>query len=176
MSTTEWLTIIAIIIGPIAAVSITLWRDHRNEVKRRRTEILASLMRTRADRLSGEHVGALNLVQLEFHGRQSIIDAYTQYIERLNMPLPPVSEQAYFFKQREARFLELLTTIATDLNYKFDKKDLESLSYTPPVWHNDEVVQRGNMLLLSQLLRGESFLRVKSESPQEHDRFPPPPE
>ena len=79
-------------------------------------------------------------------------------------------------KEREARFLNLLATIATDLKYKFDKKDLERLSYTPQGWHNDEVVQRGNMLLLSQLLRGESFLRVKSESPQEHDRFPPPPE
>ena len=176
MSTNEWLTIIAIITGPLAAVSITIWRDHRNEVKRRRTEILAVLMRTRVARLSGEHVGALNLVQLEFHGRQSIIDAYTQYIKHLNMPLPPVSEQDYFFKQREVRFLELLTTIATELNYKFDKKDLESLSYTPQVWHDDEWTQRGNMSLLSQLLRGERFLRVKSESHQEHDPFPPPPE
>lgn len=176
MSGNEWLTIIAIITGPIAAVSITLWRDHRNEVKRRRIEILASLMRTRSVRLSGEHVGALNLVQLEFHGRRSIIDAYTQYIEHLNKPLPPVGEQNYFFEQREARFLELLTMIATDLNYKFDKKDLERLSYTPQGWHNDEGVQRGNMLLLSQLLRGERALRVKSESLQEHDPFPPPPE
>lgn len=176
MSANEWLTIIAIITGPIVAVSITLWRDRRNEVRRRRTEILASLMRTRAVRLSGEHVGALNLVQLEFHGRQSIIDAYTQYIEHLNKPLPPVGEQKYFFEEREARFLNLLTTIATDLKYKFDKKDLERLSYTPQGWHDDEGVQRGNMLLLSQLLRGERFLRVKSESLQEHDPFPPPPE
>ncbi|MDE0406147.1 MAG: hypothetical protein OXI53_12650 [Nitrospira sp.] len=60
MSTNEWLTIIAIITGPIVAVSITLWRDRRNEVRRRRTEILASLMRTRAVRLSGEHVGVLH--------------------------------------------------------------------------------------------------------------------
>ena len=175
MSVNEWLTIIAIIIGPIAAVSITLWRDQRNEVRRRRTEILTSLMRTRSARLSSEHVGALNLVQLEFHGRKSIIDAYKPYIEHLSTPLPPVGEQDHFFQKRGSCFLELLTTIATDLNYKFDKKDLESLSYAPQAWHDYEGLQRENMWLLSQLLKGERPLRVTTEIPQEYNPFPPPP-
>ena len=176
MSANEWPTIVAIVVGPVAAVLITLWRDRRNERKRRRTEILASLMGTRSARLSREHVGALNIVQLEFHGRKSIIEAYKQYIEHLRTPLPPVDQQEHFFEQREARFLELLTAIANDLNYKFDKKDLESLSYTPQGWHDDEWIQRGNMLLLAQLLRGERSLRVKNESPQERNPYPPPPE
>ena len=175
MSPVEWLTLIAIIVGPIAAVSITLWRDRRYEVRRRKREILASLMRTRSSRLSAEHVGALNLVQLEFHGSSAIIEAYKQYIEHLGTPLPAVDQQDSFFQQRETRFLDLLKAIAVDLGYKFDKKDLESLSYSPRGWHDYESMQRGNMLLLWQLLKGERALRVKNEITEEHGPFPPPP-
>lgn len=176
MSAVEWLTLAAIVVGPIAAVSITLWRDRRNEFGRRKREILASLMRTRSSRLSAEHVGALNLVQLEFHGREAIIDAYKQYIEHLGTPLPAVEQQDQFFQQRETRFLDLLNAIAIDLNYKFDKKDLESLSYSPRGWHDSESIQRDNMFLLWQLLRGERALQVRNEIIEERGPFPPPPE
>ena len=176
MSTNEWLTIIAIITGPIAAVLITLWRDHRNEAKRRRAEIFAVLIRTRKERLSIEHVRALNLIQLEFHGRQPIIAAYTRYIDHLNKPPLSEKEQASFDKQAQDLFWDLLATIATDLNYKFDKRDLERFSYMPQAWGDSEGLQRSNMVLLSELLRGKRSLRVKSESPQERDPFPPPPE
>ena len=176
MSSVEWLTIIAIVVGPIVAVSITLWRDRRNEVKRRKRDILASLMRTRSSRLSAEHVGALNLVQLEFHGRTAIIEAYQRYIEHLGTPLPAVDQQNQFFQQRETRFLHLLNAIAGGLGYEFDKKDLESLSYSPRGWHDSESIQHDNMLLLWQLLRGDRALRVRSETTEERGPFPPPPE
>lgn len=176
MSTVEWLTIIAIVVGPLSAVLITLWRDRRNGVRRRKREILASLMRTRSSRLSAEHVGALNLVQLEFHGTEAIITAYKQYIEHLGIPLPPVDQQDQFFEQRETRFLDLLNAIAADLSYKFDKKDLESLSYSPRGWHDSESIQRDNMLLLWQLLRGDRALHVRNETTEERGPFPPPPQ
>ncbi len=176
MSLVEWLTIVAIVVGPLAAVSITLWRDRRNEVTRRERDILASLMRTRSSRLSAEHVGALNLVQLEFHGRATIITAYKQYIEHLGTPLPPVDQQDQFFQQRETRFLDLLSAIAADLSYKFDKRDLESLSYSPRGWHDSESILRDNMWLLWQLLRGERALHVRNDTTEARGSFPPRPE
>ena len=111
----EILTIVAIIVGPIAAVLITRFLDRRNERKRRQNEILTSLMRTRATRLSAEHVGALNIIQLEFHEKEPIITAYQNYIEHLSVPLPPVDEQDHFLEQREGLFLILISEIAKHL-------------------------------------------------------------
>ena len=116
------------------------------------------------------------MVQLEFHGTAAIITAYKQYIEHLGTPLPPVDQQDQFFQHRETRFLDLLSAIAADLSYKFDKKDLESLSYSPRGWHDSESVQRDNMLLLWRLLRGDRALRVRSETTEERGPFPPPPQ
>ena len=173
---TGMLTIIAIIIGPIAAVVITLWWGSQNEKRRRKTEILASLMRTRATPLSDEHVGALNLVQLEFHNRVPIISAHKSYIEHLNRKLPPVDQQPTFAAERNNLLLELIAAIGLDLNYNLDKKDLEVLSYCPQAWQNDVWIQRENMRLLSRLLKGERSLHVSSMNPEQGDLFPPPPE
>ena len=176
MDWSDGVTIIAIITGPVAAVLITRWLDRKHDKRRRQNEVLMSLMRTRGARLSAEHVGALNIIQLEFHGRQSILAAYQRYIEHLGFPLPPVAEQQAFFAQREDRFLELIASIASDLNYQFDKRNLERLSYAPQAWGDDEWLQRGNMVLLRQLLAGDRPLRVTTDIPQEDDPFPPPPE
>lgn len=176
MDWTDGLTILAIVTGPIAAVLITRFLDRRHDKRRRQNEVLMSLMRTREARLSGEHVGALNIIQLEFHGREPILAAYQRYIEHLGIPLPTVAEQDAFFAQREDRFLELVAAIAFDLNYRFDKRNLERLSYAPQAWRDDESLQRGNMELLRQLLTGDRPLHVTTRSTQEHSPFPPPPE
>ena len=143
------LTIVAIIVGPIAAVLITRFLDRRNERKRRQNEILTSLMRTRATRLSAEHVGALNIIQLEFHGKEPIITAYQNYIEHLSVPLPPVDEQDHFLEQREGLFLILITEIAKHLHYTFDKRDLDTLSYSPKGWYGRETIQIQNSFMLA---------------------------
>lgn len=176
MDWTDGLTILAIVTGPVAAVLITRFFDRRHDKRRQQNEVLMSLMRTRGARLSGEHVGALNIIQLEFHGREPILAAYQRYIEHLGMPLPSVAEQHGFFIQREDRFLELIASIAHDLNYRFDKRNLERLSYVPQAWGDDESLQRANMLLLRQLLAGDRPLHVTTKPHQEHSPFPPPPE
>lgn len=172
----EILTIVAIIVGPIAAVLITRFLDRRNERKRRQNEILTSLMRTRATRLSAEHVGALNIIQLEFHEKEPIITAYQKYIEHLSAPLPPVDEQSHFFEQREGLFLTLITEIAKHLHYTFDKRDLDTLSYSPKGWYDQETVQIQNSFMLAELLTGKRALPITLNQQTEDSPFPPPPE
>ena len=175
MSISDWLTIAAIIIGPIAAVGITLWHDWRNEVRGRKIDVLSSLMQTRLTRLSAEHVGALNLVQLEFYGQEPVMTAHRQYIEHLNAPIPPTEpEQQRFFGTADSLFHDLLAAIADTLNYNFDKQDLARHSYVPQGWQDYEGLQHGNMVLLSQLLKGERALQVTSDS-QQFGTFPPTP-
>jgi len=79
-------TIVAIIVGPIAAVKITLRHEIRRELLRRKYETFHSLMKTRRVTLAQEHVTALNVIQTEFHDDERVIAAYKRYIDNLGGP------------------------------------------------------------------------------------------
>jgi hypothetical protein len=78
------LTIVAIIVGPIAAVWITVRSEERRERIRRKYQTFYALMRTRRVTLSPEHVAALNSIQIEFHDDPTVITAHKRYIENLS--------------------------------------------------------------------------------------------
>jgi len=170
-------TILAIVVGPIAAVIVTRWGDNQRDARRRKTEVLSTLMRTRPMRLSYEHVGALNLIQLEFYGIEPIQTAYSSYRAHLNQEYPKEEgPQHTFNEERGDRFIELLHQIAKHLGYGFDKRDLEKLSYGPQGWENDENTIRMLRAMSMDLLMGKQSLNVVMRTPPPpSDMFPPPP-
>lgn len=171
------LTLIAILAGPIAAVLVTRWGDDRREKRRRKHDVLTTLMRTRPARLSYEHVGALNLIQLEFHDSPTVQSAYGRYIEILYQDAPKESDASKRFgEERSDRFIELLHQIARDMGYSFDKKDLEKLSYGPQGWENDESAIRMMRAMAMDVMTGRQSLSVVMRpSPAPSNMFPPPP-
>lgn len=173
-SGTDVVMIAAVIAGPILAVLATRYVDQLVEKRRRRLDVFRSLMETRGLRLDPSHVSALNLVDIEFYHDKKVRETYRRYIEHLSSPMPPVEEQPRFFDQRSNLFLDLLADMGSAVRMRFDKNDLQRLSYVPVAWDNDEAVRRKNMLLINQLLAGERPLPVtnflSSTSP-----YPPPP-
>jgi len=172
-------TVIAIIAAPIAAVWFTRKGDLEREKIRRKSEILSTLMRTRPARLSFEHVGALNLVQLDFHGEEQIQKAYRSYMAHLNMKLPNDEDSGEFnrfIEERNDRFVELLYEIGSYLGYHFDKRDLQKLAYGPLGWSNDEDTIRMLRTMSLDVLSGRTSLPVMIKPPQApSSMFPPPP-
>jgi hypothetical protein len=81
-------TIIALLVGPILAVWVTRRNDDRRLKQTRRMDVFRTLMRTRRVRLNPDHVGALNLVEIEFHGEASVIEAWKAYWNHLRMVAP----------------------------------------------------------------------------------------
>ena len=65
-------TIAAVFLGPIAAVLITRLIDNYRLRSDRRIDVFRTLMRTRKMKLTPEHVGALNVVEIEFHGERKV--------------------------------------------------------------------------------------------------------
>jgi hypothetical protein len=174
----RWLdvaTITAIVLGPILAVAIDRIQQRWTDKKRRRLEILRDLMRTRRARLDPMHVGALNLVDLEFYGCRAVMDSFRHYIEHLSSPLPMPAEQERFFARQEDLLVELLHAMGRQLGYSYDKRDLERLAYGPTGWNNDQNMQRQNMMLLNELLNGKRAFPVTPMQPTSHNPFPPAP-
>lgn len=114
---------------------------------------------------------------MEFYGVVPVQEAYSSYIAHLNSEMPPEgTAREKFIEERGDRFIELLHKIAGHLGYRFDKRDLEKLSYGPIGWENDENAVRMLRSLSLDLLTGRQSLSVTMRpAPAPSNMFPPPP-
>lgn len=76
MTTNEILTVIALIGGPIMAVLMTRYLDDVRTYKSRRMDVFRTLMRTRRTPLYPDHIGALNLVEIEYADEPAVLTAW----------------------------------------------------------------------------------------------------
>jgi hypothetical protein len=172
-------TIAAIIVGPIAAVRITLRSDMSREKLRRKYETFHALMKTRRVTLSPEHVTALNVIQTEFHDDEKVVAAYKKYIENLAIPVPDRGKEdaiSRFVADRDDTFIELMYEIGRHLGFSLDKRELAKYSYAPQGWVNIEAEQNAIRTFALELLQGRRPLLVAPFQPsQSVGKFPPPP-
>lgn len=163
----ELLTLIAILAGPAIGAKIAQRMEDQRQKRQEKIGILTELLRTSQGtaRESPEHVSALNLIRLVFHGEKAVIDAYERYMRYLNDTPPEEQEIEGVALKGQERFLDLLDALASTLGYSFNKTDLEKSSYAPKGWQADSRAQRENMALQSALLRGERPLWVAVVSP-----------
>ena len=173
-------TIIAIIVGPIAAVRITLRHDLRRELLRRKYETFHSLMKTRRVVLSAEHVTALNVIQTEFHDDERVIAAYKRYIDNLGVSAPTRGSDneavRKFLENRNDVFNEMMFEIGRHLGFSLDKRELAKYSYAPQGWVNIEAEQNALRQLALELLQGKRPLPVAPfQLHPSASKFPPPP-
>lgn len=168
-------TIVAIYFGPIRAVEVARQNDIAREATRRKREIFAALMRTRNANLMPEHVWSLNLIQVEFAQKESIIGAYKAYIANLGRAMPDAQPAIdAFIRERRDLFFDLLHEIAKDVGFNLDKRDLERAAYVPAGWENEQAEQQALRRFMLEMLDGRRGLPVSQFLPQ-GNQFPPPP-
>jgi hypothetical protein len=68
-------TAIAIVVGPVVAVRLSLRFEESREKLRRKYQTFHALMRTRRVTLSPDHVTGLNVIQTEFHDDDKVVTA-----------------------------------------------------------------------------------------------------
>lgn len=66
----DWITILAILLGPVLALATQRWLDWLREKKKHRVLIYTTLMSLRAQPLHPDHVRALNAIDAIFDRRQ----------------------------------------------------------------------------------------------------------
>lgn len=145
----EWITLSAVLLGPILAVLVTRFIDKKREQRANRLAIFKVLMRTRGTRLNPEHVGALNLVEIEFYKEQKVSDALQKYFDHLN---GKVDER--WLKVSDHLFTKLLSEMAKSLGYKIEQLQILTGGYAPQGWANNETLQAKIQTRLVDLLEG----------------------
>src|ERR1035441_3208916 len=120
-------TIIAVLLGPLFAVYVTRRIDESRLKQTRRMDVFRTLMRTRRVRLNPDHVGALNLVEIEFYGEASVIEAWKAYWNHLRMVAPAgmnQDQERQFYQERDGLLTKLLHAIAKTLRFHIEQLDI----------------------------------------------------
>jgi hypothetical protein len=159
-----WITTAAIIIGPIAAVVITRWRDRWRATKDRKLHVFRTLMKTRRTVGSPEHVEALNLVEIDFHGTLGVQAAYKALLEYFTNDIAQrPGETPDQYRERKAThhatlLTKLLKAMADDLGYQKDSLEILQGGYSPILHGEIETDQTKIRKLLAGLHDGTMVL------------------
>ena len=172
MQATEILIICATIAGPILAVQAQKAVERARERRGRKAWLFHSLMATRAARVSGEHVKALNMIDLVFYGKrifgvnrrskaeQLVLDAWKEYLDHLNTKVDE-KDLSVWMARGEDLFVNLLFAISRDVHFSFDRVQLKKGAYSP-IAHGDlEFEQATTRKLWLKVLSGQMPLKME---------------
>lgn len=146
----EIINIVAIIISPIIAVSITWWYQNRKEKRDEKIRLFFKLFSHRkAFPPSPDLVEALNSIEVVFHDSKIVVDRWHEYYEMLRVQNP---DTAHIARQNK-KYLDLLTDIAVNVGYLFRQTTIDDYFYAPNYQLNqaqDEIKIRQELLRVLQ--------------------------
>lgn len=160
MEMSDFLTIIAIIIGPIAAVQIQKLIERTKEQKNRKVYIFKTLMASRGSALSHSHVEALNRIDLEFSDDKKyvkVIQAWKEYFDNLSQKVDD-NQIPIWSSKNEELLVELLFEMGKSLGYKFEKLLIKRNIYSPIGHARIEQEQETLRRNLNEVLDGQRFI------------------
>jgi len=163
------LTIIAIVVGPVAALYVQRRLDEGREKRNRKLWVFKTLMSFRATSLAPVFVQALDLIDVEFDGsdtkEKNVRDAWKELLDLLSNYRNVNDAQE---KSRELT-AELLQAMGKCLGYDFDKVQVKKGAYYPEGLVNTEQEQHAVRRGILDVLQGKRRIPVGVFE----DRFPP---
>lgn len=167
----EILTIAAILLGPILAVQISKYIEKIRYKKARKLNLFQTLMRTRQNKLSLEHVQALNMIDIEFVNRtvlgisntpkkyKAVTTAWKIYVDHLYDREYPKDR----WKERtDTLFIDLLHKMSVALNYNFDEVLLKRQAYSPVAYGEIEDEQSKIRKGLIEIIEGKKAIKINT--------------
>ena len=167
----DWAIVFATLAGPIFAVQAQKWIEMLREYRQRKMWVFSNLMATRASRLSPDHVRALNMIEMAFYGRRlfgvrrqtkterSVYDAWRRYLEDLGGNPARVD-----MARRNDLFVALLSAVAVDVGFNFDRMQITQSVYLPVAHGEAENEQNQLRKAALDVATGRSPLKMRIES------------
>lgn len=175
MNISNGLMILAVFTAPFFAVFAQRKIDENKERRGKNCGFFAALMATRGNKISLEHVQALNMIDLFFDKKgkeKAIIEKWDEYLDHLNDPIKDDDEN-YQIKleqwtiKSDDILADMLQLMGKSIGYDFDKVRIRKAIYVPR-GHGDvdlenRVIRRG----IAEIVIGRKSLPVRvSESVQ----------
>ncbi len=139
MILSDVLMILAVLFSPFLAVFAQRKIDIAHEKRGQRLWIFRTLMATRGNRISLDHVQALNSIELLFNHHKKdklIVEKWNEYLDHFWQG-PKEGDKDYsakldvWSKKGDDLFTDLLQTMGKSLGYDFDKVKIKRGIYIP---------------------------------------------
>ena len=159
----------AAFIGPIAAVLVTRWVDHRRERYSRRLQVFRTLMQSRRVPTSPEFVGALNLVEVEFFDCPNVMASWKAMLDHFSNH-EPSNEEGWkrWLERADVLRADLLSNVAKELRIPVPQLEIFRGGYAPKAWTFIEDEQQTIRRLFADVARGTRALPVVVYQPPAH--------
>jgi hypothetical protein len=165
MTISDVIMILAVAVAPFLAVFAQTKINERKEKRNNRLWIFRTLMATRGNKLSMDHVQALNLIELVFDNvkkEKMIIEKWNEYLDHLFKPQEENVELQKTWSEKADDFLaELLYEMGKTLGFNFDKVKIKRGIYSPKghgeEWIDNLQIRKG----LCNILTGKDGFPVK---------------
>jgi hypothetical protein len=165
------ITIIAIILGPIAALEVQRRLDKGREAKNRKLWIFKTLMSFRATALAPQFVQALNLIDVEFDNKneqeKAVRTAWKILLDHFGELAKP-NQPADINEKTATLTTNLLIAMGKSLGYDFDEVQIKKGAYYPMGLGNVEQEQHAVRRGILDVLQGRRRVPVGIFE----DRFP----
>ena len=124
----ELITIVAIVVGPIVAVAITLFFEGRRQERDRQNQTMRMLVSTR--HLPGDpaYTTAINMIPVDFNRQRAIMAAWHAYIDSIRFR-PSAENEDESLKQAISKQTKLIFEIMNFLGYRISETDLQATPY-----------------------------------------------
>ena len=162
----EWLTLVAIIVGPILAVAVTVWSSDRDKLRDQRLQVLRMLIATHHLPSDPSYQVAINLIPVEFRGCEDVLKAHREFIGSVNRKLDGVNDER-IQSDWAVKSVRLVHEVAKALKYELRETDLQTTPYSSIGWGEREQVLldsqkamrdiANNLMLQSRLLAGATL-------------------
>ena len=175
MTISDSLMILAVLVAPFIAVFAQRKIDESKERRGQKLSIFRTLMATRGNKLSLEHVQALNMIDLFFERKgkeKAIVEKWDEYLDHLYLTIKE-DDPDYKVKlenwtnKGDDLLADMLQLMGKSLGYDFDKVRIRKGIYVPR-GHGDvdlenRVIRRG----IAEIVIGRRALSVSvAESTQ----------
>ncbi|HDT2542800.1 TPA: hypothetical protein QHK75_002823 [Klebsiella aerogenes] len=140
-------TVIVTLNSPVITIQVQKFIERYTDKKTLKIDIFKQLMATKSQnaRLSNEHVRALNIIDITFYGRVSkgqaqrsktenqAISSLKLHFSHLNTTYPNNDNASGIIWNQTSNnlFVDLLSAIAKDIGYDFERVQLQTAIYSP---------------------------------------------
>jgi hypothetical protein len=162
MEAKDWITVTALIIGPVAAVMITLWYQNRSEKQAAKQRLFSVLMANRLPNPpTNDWVNGLNLVDVVFQNDRAVVEKWHELYDAMNHPPAQINWQ----RTGHLR-IELLSEMAVALGYsRLSQTDIDRF-YSPQAMGDEAAAQKELRDELVRVLKDTKSLQVVPKTPE----------
>lgn len=172
LTATNWILVAATLIGPIAAVVITMMAERRRAKHQHRSNIVQTILNTRMRANDVQYQMAIMAVAVEYRDDAEVMAAHRAYMNHVAIEPGEGHEQAHN-TQTGQKLVALLKLLFDRIGTKFSEADIDKMSYhTKGVGMQDDLLHAalfGMVRVANALERQEQILAVsvgKDDEPE----------